>query len=54
MAGGRLRWRRWGSSRAARNDAWDTPLVDGKKLVLIIVGGALLTVLVFQALNQFT
>jgi len=28
--------------------------MDGTKLVMILVGGALATVLVFQALNQFT
>lgn len=28
--------------------------VDGNKLVLLMVGGALLLVLVFQGLNQFT
>jgi len=28
--------------------------MDGRKLVFILVGGALATVLIFQALNQFT
>jgi hypothetical protein len=28
--------------------------MDGKKLVFILVGGALATVLIFQALNEFT
>jgi hypothetical protein len=30
------------------------PSVDGTKLVLAMVGGAVVLVLVFQALNQFT
>jgi hypothetical protein len=30
------------------------PAMDGRKLVFILIGGALAFVLVFQALNQFS